>query len=1044
MGAAPQSIGPYKILQPLGKGGMGVVYKAVHAESGAPAALKTVSVPHQAEVASIRREIHALARIRHPGVVRILDEGLHEGVPWYAMELLEGTTLKQYALLLGRMAARAAGSSDAKPTPTPPEGSDPPEIPANVHDATVIGVKRIPADATRPAGGGALAPILCVPRLRAACVPAMGRSSIAILLDNVLVLTGAKNLVLADFGVVRARGQSSREEPGAGGGHVVGPHYMSPSAGAVRGRARPHRSRILYELVTAAEGGSRSRSWSRTSRRRLRLRRGRVLRRASVGPRGAHHAAPGEALRRAASVMRTRWPRLSGRSSGRRPRSPAASPRLPLPSGSRAARRRSTRSFRTSTSPAGRRRALAHRQRAGSARRGSVTEPVGEAQERFSIRRASASSVSSRRLLERGSGSPLEAFRKPLQSIADRCREGGRDVTDRLLGKRGKVLAVYETSLAGLPGQDAYLEPSELPPDAARQRLFQSMAETLYAFSDGRPAVIVLDDLQWADDLTSGLLAYMVKGKHLSRMPVCIVGTYRTEEAGEGLAPLLADESVTEVRLGRLGDSAVGEMVSDMLALTPAPPDFAQFLSQHSEGNPFFVAEYLRTAVALGILRRERSGWRLAESRDGFSSGVSYGSLPLPGSLRDLVARRLESLSPGARRVAEVASLLGRGVEGALLAGVARIPEKELMEAVEELIARQVMEDVSGGMSQFTHDKLREVSYERIDPALRRELHLRAAEALSVPPIADAHLAELGHHWEQAGDEGQARVYYLKAARRSVATYANKEAERLFRAYLGLCKRPTPESVQARNELARDVLAVTGRNRDAIEEFDLAYEEAGELHDLRGQAQTLRGLSTVHREIGHPVEAQAYAERSLAIFAELGDRGEQGYSLLVLAAAHKAQGHLDQAKSFFERSLSIHRDRGDRRLEAITLSNIAVIEREHGRLAEAETLQQLALTIHREVGNRRSEGITMDNLAAIYADRGELDAARRLLDEATVVLRDVGDRRNGAVTLGHLAHVMHLCGKTTQSLTMFEETMVILKEIGDRTTEAETRSAMAS
>src|SRR6187401_3772650 len=87
-------IGPYGSLEPLGQGGMGVVYRAVHVETGQPAALKTVRVPREGLLQSIRREIHALARIRHPGIVRILDEGLHDGLPWYAMELLEGTTLR--------------------------------------------------------------------------------------------------------------------------------------------------------------------------------------------------------------------------------------------------------------------------------------------------------------------------------------------------------------------------------------------------------------------------------------------------------------------------------------------------------------------------------------------------------------------------------------------------------------------------------------------------------------------------------------------------------------------------------------------------------------------------------------------------------------------------------------------------------------------------------------------------------------------------------------------------------------------------------------
>src|SRR5262245_48529376 len=89
-GPPPRNIGAYRLIELLGRGGMAVVYRAEHVRTGAPVALKTVAVPQEWMLEGIRREIHALARIRHPGIVSILDEGLEQGVPWYAMELVEG------------------------------------------------------------------------------------------------------------------------------------------------------------------------------------------------------------------------------------------------------------------------------------------------------------------------------------------------------------------------------------------------------------------------------------------------------------------------------------------------------------------------------------------------------------------------------------------------------------------------------------------------------------------------------------------------------------------------------------------------------------------------------------------------------------------------------------------------------------------------------------------------------------------------------------------------------------------------------------------
>src|SRR5437879_6354936 len=86
-------IGRYRLLETLGEGGSAVVFRAINDESGQRVALKTVRAPHEGLLASLRREIFALGRLRHPGIVQILDGGISEGRPWYAMELLEGVTL---------------------------------------------------------------------------------------------------------------------------------------------------------------------------------------------------------------------------------------------------------------------------------------------------------------------------------------------------------------------------------------------------------------------------------------------------------------------------------------------------------------------------------------------------------------------------------------------------------------------------------------------------------------------------------------------------------------------------------------------------------------------------------------------------------------------------------------------------------------------------------------------------------------------------------------------------------------------------------------
>src|SRR5579862_8574037 len=89
-------IGSYRLLELLGQGGAAWVFRAVDESTGRIVALKTAHEASESRLASIRREIQALGRVRHPGVVNILDGGVHHGRPWYTMELLEGATLRQH------------------------------------------------------------------------------------------------------------------------------------------------------------------------------------------------------------------------------------------------------------------------------------------------------------------------------------------------------------------------------------------------------------------------------------------------------------------------------------------------------------------------------------------------------------------------------------------------------------------------------------------------------------------------------------------------------------------------------------------------------------------------------------------------------------------------------------------------------------------------------------------------------------------------------------------------------------------------------------
>src|SRR3954470_16040290 len=112
----PKVIGPYRVLETLGSGGVGTVYRAIDRRSGEMAALKLLSTGPALDPRAARRlarEFETLEDLSHPNVVKVYDTGVYQGYPYLAMELVEGLTLRHYLSLSSEDLSSTSGLSEA-------------------------------------------------------------------------------------------------------------------------------------------------------------------------------------------------------------------------------------------------------------------------------------------------------------------------------------------------------------------------------------------------------------------------------------------------------------------------------------------------------------------------------------------------------------------------------------------------------------------------------------------------------------------------------------------------------------------------------------------------------------------------------------------------------------------------------------------------------------------------------------------------------------------------------------------------------------------
>ncbi|MBN1551906.1 tetratricopeptide repeat protein [bacterium] len=1113
----PKTIGPYCIINLLGRGGMGVVYLCEHMTTSKTVAVKTIRVPNSKHVETIRREIRALARISHPGVVKIIDEGIADDLPWYAMEFLEGITLRQYAseFVWGGSNYSTVFSSRAledairdrvdhnlSPSSWWTQVFNPLVVADTVDDLERLpepiktdSSEDIPEERVPAASGSLISVLTLVNRLCRTLAFLHGEGVVHgdLKPENILIRPDGMP-VLLDFGLVTQNWtELSREElsvSAISGGTL---RYIAPEQ--LRGELIDARADlyslgcILYELVTGQlqYAGKNiteilnaqlnifpvlpSKRVDGVSKELDRL----IMHLLAKQPhdRIGHADDVSTVLRQLGAKESDLEPMPKPRAYLYRPRFAGREDILDrfsdylsnLNSG------KGSLIMIGGESGIGKTRLLLHlAQLAKSYKIGVLT---GECAYRDSYG------------LGNESQAPFAALKHPLQYIADYCNDKGVAETDRVLGRRGKILANYEPRLATLPGQEKYPEPQPLPAEAAQLRLYTYMLETFTALTQGKKLILLLDNLQWVDELTLGFLHFTISIRQLERIPLLVVGTYRTEEVNARTQSLLNASRINHIVLGSLDEKAINAVISDMMGVSETSTAFVRYLTKASEGNPFFVSEYLREAVASGIIYRNHQGiWHAAEMGDRYITEKDLELLPMPRVLVDLVERRLEFLSDQAMNLLSRASVIGSVVDGLSLWYL--VPYcGESLDLLDELLKRQVLNEISPGQYSFAHRKLHEIAYQRLPADLRSELHETMANAIESihADNLEGHYAALSRHWELSGHTVKAGAYYLIMARNAVSCYAFQEAESAYRSYLNLVDRPTAETIGVRIDLAKKVLFIQGRFTEALTEFTQCLEDARTINEIKLESESIREMAEMHVALGNLDEATSLCDQAVLIQRKENDLAGEAMTLSCLAQIHYFQGRLEEAKalyhktaeiftklgntefvgkvkaeqapicwiqgekkkaqSLYEEALIFYAQAGDRLAVAKCKQNLAVTYKYFGEINRARELYKDALSMVVEIGDRQTEGVILSNLSSLYSNNNELETAEKLLKKALKIHREIHDRRLEGITLNHLAMVFGRKGEMEEAVRMYHESLAINREVSNTRMEAETLSSLA-
>lgn len=567
-------------------------------------------------------------------------------------------------------------------------------------------------------------------------------------------------------------------------------------------------------------------------------------------------------------------------------------------------------------------------------------------------------------------------------------------------------------------------------PEARQARLFRAVCQLLEAASGGRPSILMVDDIQWADDASAQVLHYLAR--HAAQRPVLVIYAYRDEEvdSDERLARLVEslrrEANARRVPLARLAYADTESLIAALADSNLDAPGLTERLHRETEGNPFFLMSILQS---------------LSEGETQLESRASGGAGLLPDALRAAVRVRLTHVPKEIRPMLETAAVLGRRFDFDTLFEVAREPEEQLLAAVEALVKRRLLrEELEGGVYDFSHDKVREVVYRDIGGARRRLLHQSVAEALERRGEGETHErdAQLAEHYERAHVWSKALRYLVLAGERSQMLFAMRDALHWLDRAVALCELH-PEVLDASQRLAiyerrGAARAQAGQTQGAVADIRRVVDAVRAGGEREKTRHALVQLGMAYRRADAYEQATACLTEALAESRAMNDERHAADTLYHLGTVAWSTGLNDQAIGFHQQAVEI--------CERTGFADLVAVQAYHGRgeahFANAEPAAAIecytrSLELARGIGDKsyESENLMMIGHACVGTKGlGNYPRAMANFEAALEIARAADLQWHIGPTLLGLAHVRACTGGYGEAWSGMQKTLRWLESLG--------------
>ena len=504
-----------------------------------------------------------------------------------------------------------------------------------------------------------------------------------------------------------------------------------------------------------------------------------------------------------------------------------------------------------------------------------------------------------------------------------------------------------------------------------RSKLFEGLTMILLKEADPEPLIVAIEDLHWMDRASEEFLTHLINA--ISNSRILLVLLYRPEYR----APWIGQPGYIQVHLDQLSASSSNELLQSLLPGGDAESELKDLVLARSGGNPLFEEELVSALIDSGSIQKDGGRYTLS---------ALASTVALPNTIQGIIAARIDRLPEGLKTTLQVASVMGRDFNYAVLEDITQLPQ-DLKSQLDEL--QQLEFILQGSRSEeieytFKHALIQEVAYESLLQKRRRELHEKIGTAIEklYPQRIDEMVEMLAYHYQLSNTPDKAIEYLRKSGRKALTRFAVETSHQYYQKAYDIISARTVKNQEDQSTLLDILLewAVVyyyrGHFRE-LSEFLICHQALIELPgDKSRPAMFLGWLGHSFFTAGKLRESYESLQKALVLAEESADPKAIAYVCTWLVYTCGFTGLTKEGLAYGEKAVEASRQvAGDDYPYIKSLGGWGYLLSSNGQTLKALECGQKLIDFGHAHGNLRSLAMGYWTLGFGYANAGDMEAA---------------------------------------------------------------------